>query len=104
MPPKQAKTVEIEDADVKSIAKLLNQSRAASGAKVQPLLVVTADGHVRMQGTDNFVEPLGQGTPLFSELENFMKGNYREDEHVFPVGIVSYPPLPFSPFSEEWQG
>ena len=46
-----------EEADLRSIAKLLNQSRSAADSKVQHLLlVVTGDGHVRIQGTDNFIQ------------------------------------------------
>ena len=86
-----------------AIANFLKQSMTAAESKIQHVLfVVGADGQVKIQGTNNLVGSLHQNGELLSHLEGLLKEAFRPDEDVHPQGIVSYPPLPCSPFGSEW--
>ena len=88
-----------------SLDQLVKASvRAAQGQLQHILVVLTPDGRIRLNGTDNLVNALHQDRELLERVDNFIMNNKNEDREVGALALLDYPLLPCSPYSAGWRG
>ena len=89
----------------KSLDQLVKASvRAAQGQLQHILVVLTPDGRIRLNGTDNLVNALNQDRELLERVDNFITNNKNEEGEVGALALLDYPLLPCSPYSAGWKG
>ena len=89
----------------KSLDQLIKASTKAATEQLQHLLVViTPDGRIRLNGTDNMVTALYNDVELLNQIETVMQGNKQEGGGVNAMALLDYPLLPCPPSSEYWKG
>ena len=96
-----------------NVAKLVKASDIAVTNEVQHLVLMVADdGRLCVNGSSNFMKAFYENRHVSSAVEKVLKSSFiekkkeeennNEAEKIVAEGVVSYPLLPCSPFSDEW--
>ena len=88
-----------------SLDQLIKASTKAATEQHQHLLVmITPDGRICLNGTDNMVTAVYGDVDLLNRIEAVMEGNKQEGGDVTAMALLDYPLLPCPPFSAKWKG